>query len=147
MKHFDFEITKKDFQIITLKAEVNNNKSVIKVAPGMGNNMFKYQFNNFDLIYYDPKLPLNDYLNGNPIIYPLPNRVNNCHYEFKYKKPEVFKDYIKLETFLDIDKNHAVFEGFPFEHKIKLIYILSEDKLRFKYEIINKDKKELPYGI
>ncbi|HKL12056.1 MAG TPA: aldose 1-epimerase [Halanaerobiales bacterium] len=172
MKHFDFEITKKDFQIITLKAEVNNNKSVIKVAPGMGNNMFKYQFNNFDLIYYDPKLPLNHYLNGNPIIYPLPNRVNNCHYEFKdkkywqeknskpiflhslvfdekweYKRPEVFKDYIKLETFLDIDKNHAVFEGFPFEHKIKLIYILSEDKLRFKYEIINKDKKELPYGI
>lgn len=172
MVNFDFEINKDNFKVVTLKAEDKGNISLIKIAPGLGNNMFKYQYNDLELIYYDPKLPLNHFLNGNPIIYPLPNRVNNCHYEFKdkkywqeknskpiflhslvydekwdYQKPKIFNDYIQLETHLDIDREHPVYQGFPFEHELKVIYKLFKDKLRLKYEVINKDSKELPYGI
>jgi aldose 1-epimerase len=172
MKHFDYQISDDGFKKIVLKAQNEQKKSLIKIAPELGNNMYEYQINNHSLIYHNPELPLAHFLNGNPIIYPLPNRVKNCHYEYKgnkywqeknskpiflhslvfdekwnFIKPEIKKDHIQLETFLDIDKNHPVYEGFPFEHKIKIFYKLFEDKLRIKYEISNHDKKELPYGI
>jgi len=172
MSHFDFGISEDNFRVVTLKAADQNNRSVIKIAPGLGNNMFKYQYDDLDLIYYDSDLPLDHFLNGNPIIYPLPNRVNNCHYEFKgkkywqeknskpiflhslvydekwsYKEPEILADHIKLETFIDIDKDHPAYQGFPFEHQLKIIYKLFNNKLRLKYEVNNKDSKELPYGI
>lgn len=172
MSNFSYNIKRDDFTKITLKAKEEENISIIKVAVDKGNNMFKYKFNDYDLIYYNPDLQLDHFLNGNPIIYPLPNRVNNCHYEFNgkkywqqknskpiflhslvydekwsYEKPYIADDHIRLKTYLNIDENHPVYEGFPFKHEIIIFYRLYFNKLRIEYTIKNHDKKELPYGI
>ena len=172
MKHFDYQIIDEGFKQITLKYNDEKNETVVKIAPEKGSNMFKYKVNNLDLIYYDPELPLDHYLNGNPIIYPLPNRVNNCHYKYKgesywqeknkkpiflhslvydekwdFKEPEIKADHIELKTFLSVNEEHPVYEGFPFKHKIIIKYKLFDDRLRLKYFIENHDEKELPYGL
>lgn len=172
MSKFSYDVDKDYFTKISLKAKNKEDISTIRVAVDKGNNMFKYKYNEFDLIYYNDNLPLDHFLNGNPIIYPLPNRVNNCHYEFQgkkywqqknskpiflhslvydekwsYEKPKIADDHISLKTYLNVDESHPVYEGFPFEHKLIIYYKLYVNKLRIKYTIKNHDQKELPYGI
>lgn len=151
----------------------NKDKNLlIKLAPMNGNNLFCFKIGEHEIIHYDPKFELTSYYTGNPILYPLPNRVRNCRYEFNgekhwqmkngipifmhslvydeewdYNEPVIEEDRISIETFIKIDEEHPIYEGFPFIHTIILKYILTKDKLLFSYAVINRDSKELPFGI
>lgn len=145
---------------------------IVKVSPENGNNLFCFQIGGNDIIYYNENKKLNTYFSGNPVLYPFPNRLRNCRFEYggkkywqtkngvpvflhslvfdekwEYKEPEAGKDSINLETYLDIDENHPVYPGFPFKHILTVVYTLTCDKLIISYKVKNLDDKELPFGI
>lgn len=161
--------------VITLGYKTNDIVSrdlLIKVSPPNGNNLFCFKIGDYDVIHYDNHFKLTSYYTGNPILYPIPNRLRNCQYEFKgkkywqmkngipiflhslvydenwdYKNPVIDKDSVSVETFIKVDENHPIFEGFPFKHTLIVIYKLTYNKLTISYEVKNEDKQELPFGI
>ncbi|HUX58598.1 MAG TPA: aldose 1-epimerase [Bacteroidales bacterium] len=153
-------------------ADDNKKNLLLKVSPENGNNMFCFKIGKYEIVHYDPSFKLKSYYTGNPILYPLPNRVRNCRYEFNgekfwqmkngipiflhslvydetwsYHEPVIQEDKIILETFIEIDENHPIYEGFPFIHTLIVKYILTSEKLIFSYTVKNRDSKELPFGI
>ena len=145
---------------------------LVKVSPENGNNLFCFQIGGKDIIYYNENKKLNTYFSGNPVLYPFPNRLRNCRWEFKgqkywqtkngvpvflhslvfdekweYTEPVAGEDGISLETYLNIDENHPVYTGFPIRHKLTVLYTLTCNKLVISYQIKNMDDKELPFGI
>lgn len=163
-----------NINVIELGYAASENKKdlLIKVSPENGNNMFCFKIGEYEIVHNDPEYELKSYYTGNPILYPLPNRVRNCLYEFNgekywqmkkgipiflhslvydeswnYHEPVIEEDRVSLETFIDIDLKHPVYEGFPFTHTIIVKYILTSEKLIFSYTVKNRDTKELPFGI
>lgn len=159
--------------VLGYKAFNKNTKDIIiKIAPELGNNLYCFKIGEYEVVHYDPKYSLTSYYTANPILYPIPNRLRNCMYEFKGKKhwqqkkgipvflhsliydeswksndPVVSDDGIELETYLVIDENHPVYEGFPFKHTLKIFYKLNDKGFSIRYELINQGNEELPYGI
>ena len=108
---------------------------------------------------------------GSPVLYPLPNRVRGGVYTFagksydqikngkrvvlhslvinepfKYSEPVISDDSITLTLWVDFKPGEAVYEGFPFEHKFSMSYILSDEDLKIAYTVDNLSDSELPYG-
>lgn len=143
-----------------------------RVSPENGSNLFCFKLDDKDVIYYDDQVKLNTYFTGSPILYPIPNRTRDCGYEYggkkylqskngvpvfmhslvfdekwAYKEPVAGKDGISLETFLKVDENHPVYQGFPFKHTLFVVYTLTFNRLTIAYRVVNEDEKELPFGI
>ena len=159
--------------VLGYKAEGGDLKDLlVKVSPENGNNLFCFQVGGKDIIYYNENKKLNTYFSGNPVLYPFPNRLRNCRYEFngkkywqtkngipvflhslvfdenwEYAEPVTREEGISLETYLEIDESHPVYPGFPFRHMLKVVYTLTRNKLAISYQVKNKDDKELPFGI
>lgn len=148
------------------------NDLLIKVSPENGNNLFCFKIGDHDVIHYDDHYKLTSFYTGNPILYPIPNRLRNCRYEFKgkkywqmkngipiflhslvydeswdYKEPVIGEDSVSIETFIKIDEKHPVYEGFPFKHTLTVCYTLTCKKLMISYKVKNEDDQELPFGI
>ena len=108
---------------------------------------------------------------GSPVLYPLPNRVRDGVYHFngkaydqikngqrvlihglvrdepfKYSDPVIAADAITFTVWVDFKPGEAVYEGFPFEHKFSMSFIISEDDLKVTYTVDNLSDGELPYG-
>lgn len=152
--------------------DVKKQELLLKVSPQRGNNLYCFKVGQYDVIHYDPKYELTSYYTGNPILYPFPNRLRNCQYEYKGKKywqmkngipiflhslvydeswdsviPVIEEDRVSLETFLKVDEGHPIYQGFPFKHTLRVTYILKKDGFSINYEVKNEDSKELPFGI
>ncbi len=159
--------------VLGYKAKNSRTKDLtIKIAPELGNNLYCFRIGEHEVVHYDPQFSLTSYYTGNPILYPIPNRLRNCRYEFKGKKrwqqkngipiflhslvydevwnsnePVVSDDGIELETSLVVDEKHPVYEGFPFKHTLKVFYKLNSAGFSIRYELLNQGDEELPYGI
>lgn len=145
---------------------------LLKVSPERGNNLYCFKVGNYDIVHYDPKFALTSYYTGNPILYPIPNRLRNCRYEFNGKKywqikngipiflhslvydeawesqkPIVDKDGASLVTFIRVNEEHPIYQGFPFKHTLVVAYKLIKEGFIISYEVRNEDDQELPYGI
>lgn len=145
---------------------------LVKVSPENGNNLFCFQIGGKEIIYYNENKKLNTYFSGNPVLYPFPNRLRNCRWEFNgkkywqtkngipvflhslvfdekwdYREPVAGEDSVSLETYLNIDENHPVYPGFPFKHRLTVVYTLTCNKLMISYRVKNLDDRELPFGI
>jgi aldose 1-epimerase len=144
----------------------------IKIAPTLGSNLYGFTVGEHEVVHYNPRFSLTSYYTGNPILYPFPNRLRNCMYEYKGKKtwqmkhgipiflhslvfderwmfdePVATETGVSLDTYLIVDENHPVYEGFPFKHTLHVIYRVNKQGFSIRYKVINQDTKELPFGI
>ena len=151
---------------------VDDKDITIKVAPALGSNLYCFKVGEHEVVHYNPQFSLTSYYTGNPILYPFPNRLKNCMYEFKGKKtwqmkhgipiflhslvfdeawqyslPVIGRDEVSLDTFLVIDEKHPVYVGYPFKHTLHVIYTVTKKGFSIRYQVVNQDVKELPFGI
>lgn len=144
----------------------------VKVSPELGSNLYALQIGSHHVIHYNPAFSLTSYYTGNPILYPFPNRLRNCMYEYQgekrwqmkhgipiflhslvfdecwdYTPPVIDQEGIVLDTFLSIDEHHPIYVGFPYAHVLHVIYRLTKKGLSIVYRVENHDSKTMPYGI
>jgi len=143
-----------------------------KIAPKEGSNLFSFKVGENETIYYDPELPLADFLVGTPVLFPFPNRIENAMWTWKgktylqkkngipvqlhslvydeksweYNGPEFGSDSVSLTTFIDINEAHPIYKGYPFKCRLSLIFQLTSVKLSITYMVENKDTAEIPFG-
>jgi len=155
-------------ELVTLSCRGKRESSV--QVDTLGANLRKYTRDGVDIIGVFTR-PDGGTGGGSPVLYPLPNRVRNGVYTFKgksydqikrgkrivlhslvidepfeYSDPVIADDTITFTVWVDFKPGAAVYEGFPFEHKFSMSYILSDDDLKISYTVDNKSDSELPYG-
>lgn len=145
---------------------------LIKVVPELGNNLYCYRVGKHDVVHYDNQFALTSYYTGNPILYPFPNRVENCRYGFEgkrywqikngipiymhslvydenwgYREPVLDEGGVSLETYIKVDETHPIYKGYPFKHTITVTYRITPDAFQIFHKVENEDEKNLPFGI
>ena len=65
---------------------------------------------------------------------------------WNYTEPLIEADSISLTTYIDIDKQHPIFRGYPFVCSLSLIYRLTSEGLKIIYRVENKDTHDMPFG-
>lgn len=153
-------------------ANTSGQDILVKISPELGNNLFCFQIGGHDVVWHDDQFGLTSYYTGNPILYPFPNRVENCRYGFEgkrywqmkngipifmhslvydenwgYREPVISEDGVTLETYLDIDEAHPVYLGYPFRHTISVFYKVTKEGFQISHKVTNRDEKVLPFGI
>lgn len=142
------------------------------IAPYEGSNLYSFKAGGRDFIWYDPELPLADFLTGTPVLFPFPNRIEDAVWtwkgkahlqkkdgipvqlhslvydekSWKYSGPDFRDDAVFLTTYIEMDENHPIFRGFPFKCTLSLTFALTSEKLTVSYRIENSDSTEIPFG-
>jgi aldose 1-epimerase len=116
-------------------------------------------------------MPLADHVTGTPVLFPFPNRIEDAMWTWKgktylqkkngipiqlhslvydepweYIEPEFGIDEIFFSTYLNINKDHPIYKGYPFEFRLILTYKLTKQSLSVTYKVENRDNKEMPFG-
>jgi aldose 1-epimerase len=114
------------------------------------------------VIDFDPALLARHDYTGTPVLYPTPNRVRGGVFRWRGRtyrqvkagrlivehglahgepwrtaEPAVEKDGVRLGTWLEFRQGSAVFEAFPFPHRIGLDFRLTDGGLSVTYTIRN----------
>lgn len=167
------EIEQSKAYVLGYNSESPDEKNItIKVSPERGNNLYGFTVGDFEVVHYDPQFALTSYYTGNPILYPFPNRLRNCMYEYKGEhiwqmkhgipiflhslvfdeswsclKPIFEPDGVSLDTYIHIDENHPVYVGFPFKHTLHVIFKVTKKGFTIDYRVENEGNSDLPFGI
>jgi aldose 1-epimerase len=64
-----------------------------------------------------------------------------------YREPVISEDGVTLETYLDIDEAHPVYQGYPFRHSISVFTRSQKKDFKSATRWTNRDEKVLPFGI
>lgn len=163
----------KGFLVITLgyKDKDPSKSMEVKIAPTEGSNLFSFKMGEHDFIYYDPQMPLADYVTGTPVLFPFPNRIEDAMWTWKgrtylqkkngipiqlhslvydeaweYTEPKFGEEEVLFSTYLNVGKNHPIYRGYPFEFRLELIYKLTSQSLLVTYRVENRDDKDMPFG-
>ncbi|EKQ58098.1 MULTISPECIES: aldose 1-epimerase [unclassified Clostridium] len=164
---------KSGFPVITIgyKDKDPSRSLQAKIAPTQGSNLFSFKIDEYEFIYYDPEMPLADYVTGTPVLFPFPNRIEDAMWTWKgktylqkkngipiqmhslvydesweYIEPELGKDGVFFSTYLNINKEYPIYKGYPFEFMLILTYKLTKEGLYVTYKVENRDNKEMPFG-
>lgn len=94
-----------------------------------------------------------------PILFPIVGRlkdnktiINDNVYEMtqhgfaRDMQFEVIKDE-KNEKVYKLESNNETLKKYPFKFELYISYIIKEDNLTIKYKVVNKDNKEMIFGI
>jgi aldose 1-epimerase len=140
------------------------------IAPSQGSNLCRLSVDGMNVIDFEPELLQSDFT-GTPVLYPTPNRVRDgiIHYEGKaypqakrgktifehglvhdepwgYQEPRIHPDSICLTTWIDFEPASAIFEAFPFQHRLSLEFVLTYSGIQVVYTIENRDTRPIPFG-
>lgn len=164
---------KRGFLAITIgyKDEDPSKCMEAKIAPTEGSNLFSFKIGENDFIYYDPKMPLADYVTGIPVLFPFPNRIEDAMWTWRgrtylqkkngipiqmhslvydevwnYIEPKLGMGEVFFSTYLDVGRDHPIYRGYPYEFRIELEYKLTSKSLSITYKVENRDDKEMPFG-
>jgi len=141
------------------------------VAPDFGANLCRFSAGGKHIIDFDPQTLAKQDYTGTPVLYPTPNRVRDGVFRWKGREyrqvkagalvlehglvhgeawrrgqPEVEEEAASLKTWLDFRPGSAVFEAFPFPHRLGLEFRLGEHGLTVTCSIHNQGEEELPFG-
>jgi aldose 1-epimerase len=141
------------------------------VVPACGSNLCHFSVGGRSVIDFDPALLLKHDYTGTPVLYPTPNRVRGGVFRWRGRdyrqvkggavvlehglahseawqcgKPVIEADSASLETWLEFRPGSAVFEAFPFYHRLALEFRLSERGVTVAYTIRNDGTAEIPFG-
>lgn len=143
-----------------------------KIAPTEGSNLFSLKINDNDFLWYNPELPLADFVTGTPVLFPFPNRIEDAMWKWKGKaylqkkngipiqlhslvynektwehSDPVFEDQsVLLKTYINVDESHPIYKGYPFKFLLSLNFRITANKFTISYEVKNRDNKEMPFG-
>lgn len=160
---------------ITLGCGNNDNPEMnqeVTIVPERGSNMCRYRIGGkYNIIDYDAGELFAYDFTGNPVLYPTPGRVRDCTYTFEgqnvkqtkrgrdiflnglvydekwqYSVPEVNHDNVTLETWIDIDGESPVFEGFPYANRLSLEFRLTNAGVTISYKVENRANRRMPFG-
>jgi aldose 1-epimerase len=141
------------------------------IAPSHGSNLCRLSAGGKNIIDFEPELLAKSDFTGTPVLYPTPNRVRNGVFRYQgkaypqvkrgttvyehglvhnepwqHQQPEVKPASISLKTWIDFDTSSAMFEAFPFMHRLMLEFNLTETGIKVTYSIENKDEQAIPFG-
>jgi len=141
------------------------------IAPSHGSNLCRLSVNGKNIIDFDRDLLVKREFTGTPVLYPTPNRVRNGVFRYNgkaysqvkrgtrifehglvhnerwdYFDPNINQSSIKLTTWIDFDETCAMFQAFPFKHRLSLEFCLTQAGLQVSYSIENKDDQSIPFG-
>lgn len=142
-----------------------------QVAPAYGSNLCRFTVCGRNVIDYDSELLIGHDYTGTPVLYPTPNRVRNGMFRWKgrvynqqkrgepvfehglvhdeawqYGEPASGPDSVSFPTWIDFDEGSPLFEAFPFQHRLSLVFTLTRDGVEAAYAIENKSDMEIPFG-
>ena len=166
---------KTGWSVVTMKynnPEDSAQSKSVKICPEAGANLFSFIIGGQEIIYQPPSIEeLRNIYFGTLVLYPTPNRVRSCMYEymgekikqkkngkdrflhgfvydepFEFDEPLVSETGVTLKTRIRMTKETPFFASFPFENTLHLAFTLLKDKLRFEYMVENQSSKPLPYG-
>jgi aldose 1-epimerase len=141
------------------------------VLPALGANLCRFSYGGHNIIDFDAALWAKNDFTGTPVLYPTPNRVRNGVYTYlgrkyiqekrgamiyehglvhnehwNFHEPVVKSESVTMQTWIDFNPTSAVFEAFPFEHRLGLEFKLTKKGIQVSYSIENKGEKVIPYG-
>jgi aldose 1-epimerase len=141
------------------------------IVPSHGSNLARFTVGGRAVIDFDPGLLSEHGYTGTPVLYPTPNRVRDGVFRWKGRDYRQLKrgelvvehglahgepwqcgepvrepDGVRLQTWLDFQPGAAVFEAFPFPHRLSLEFHLSSGGIRLSYAIHNQGGEEIPFG-
>lgn len=159
-------------EIMVLTATGGEFEQEARIAPAGGCNLFSYLVNGVERLRQPQSWKdVRTFYFGIPILFPTPNRVRDCRYEFEgrtypHRKNHedrflhglVFDESWKLgaaqssttqvsfSAGLEIEPFHHNYAAFPFPHKMTLTFTLAADGLTIAYEVENTGDGRLPFG-
>ena len=141
------------------------------IAPSLGSNMVRFRLGEKNIIDFEKEPLLKGDYTGTPVLYPTPNRVRNGMFKFKdriynqvrrgvpvfehglvhdeawgYDEPVTTGCGVGFNTWIDFNEQSALFEAFPFIHRLSMEFFLNDEGIRVTYTINNLDDKEIPFG-
>ena len=156
------------FAVWTLKS----GQTELKVVPAAGANAYSLKFDGRELLKTPKSLKeLPGFVNGNPLLYPTPNRVRNAEFTFEgqqFKFPANNKGNFlhglvhnvkweqmqasKSEGAAELNCELAFRPGseqyrlFPYGHNLRMTYKVSNGRVEMTYTVDNFGDKPLPFG-
>lgn len=151
----------------------NHDKSVVaRIVPEGGSNLIGLEVNGVEFLHTPPKISQSAGVGfGIPILYPTPNRVRNSRFTFdgrtfefaannganfihglvnravwKAETPRVSRNSVSLRTYLDFNQDFSSFRLFPIQSRIALTFTLASDGILIRFDVENKDSRNLPFG-
>ena len=140
----------------------------IEVLPRLGANLTSFKVDGRQLTFFSKeKLLEENFYSGCFMMFPTPCRLTDAKYSFQGKQirqtkhgEEVFiHGLVRDEAFevasrsndsllcsIEIDKNHPVFEGYPFPCRFSLEFGLLERGLQIKFKYENTGTEDAPFG-
>ncbi len=141
------------------------------ITPSHGSNLCRFSIGGKNVIDFERELLLNSDYTGTPVLYPTPNKVRNgvfklqnriypqvkngvtiyehglVHDEpWEFQVPVTKSDSICLKTWIDFEVSKAIFQAFPFKHRLSLEFVLTGMGLKVSYTIENNDDRAIPFG-
>jgi aldose 1-epimerase len=150
---------------------VNGNILEAWIAPSHGSNLCRLSVDGKHVIDFDRSLLVKHDFTGTPVLYPTPNRVRNGVFRYQgkaynqvkrgvrilehglvhneawnYLDAQVNPDSIMLTTWIDFEESCAMFQAFPFRHRLSLEFCLTRAGLQVSYTVENKGDQTIPFG-
>ena len=148
-------------------------QTVVQVAPSAGGNAFSIQVDGVEYLRQPEsmdKLPGVGY--GNPVLYPMPNRVKGASFTFDGKQvvfqPNAGGNFIhglvnrhawqvihseadarsaNLRMLTDFSEGTELYTLYPFAHRLFLSVQVTDGHVRWTYEVDNANgKQHVPFG-
>ena len=157
--------------VLGYQAEKDGNNLEAWIAPTHGSNLCRLSAGGYPVIDFDRSLLVKNDFTGTPVLYPTPNRVRNGVFRYKgkayeqvkrgvkilehglvhnevwnYADPQVSQASVSLTTWIDFTENCAMFQAFPFLHRLSLEFCLTRSSLQVSYTIENHDSQAIPFG-
>lgn len=152
---------------------LSQGETVVRVAPAAGGNAFSIKVRGTEYLWQPEsmeKLPGVGY--GNPVLYPMPNRVKGASFTFDEEhvelKPNAGGNFIHglvnrhawqvessqvddssatLRMLADFRSGTELHSQFPFAHQLFLSVRVTEGQVRWTYEVDNTDgQRSVPFG-
>lgn len=156
----------------TTTYRLSQGETAIEVAPEAGANVFSLQVSGVEYFRRPNdlrQLPGVGY--GNPILYPMPNRVRGAEFTFdgqqypfpanagknfihglvhsrawKVAQIESKRDSVSLAMTLDFEPGTELYKLFPFEHRLQVTVRVHSNGVRWTYFVINTGERPVPFG-
>jgi len=153
---------------------LNVGTTAVQLVPSAGCNAYSFKVDGTEIFYTPEKLKdLPGYRFGNPVIYPMPNRVRNAEFKYQGKTHkytanndtnflhglvhsvpwkvdgvEDGPDYAAVTCSYDFAKGSKSHELFPFPHTVKLETRVKPGAVRWTYTVDNtKGTGPVPFGM
>lgn len=150
---------------------IENDSSYIIIDPKWGANILAFICDGVSIINSDEETVKNKGFTGCPVLYPTPNRVKDCktsyngkeytqtkdgkphmlhgyayYKEFEVVDTEITDNFASVSLSVKISDDKEVLSSYPFENRLEVKYILTENSLRVEHKAENLSESPMPYG-